>query len=103
MFRLQRFLILAMLVLMPFTAAALDVPQLTGRINDYAGILSAGAKTILEQKLACFEQDQSTQVVVLTIPSLQGEDIEQFAIRVADQWKVGQKGKDNGVILILAQ
>lgn len=103
MFRLKRFLILAALVLMPFTAVALDVPQLSGRINDYAGILSPRAIGLLEQKLAGFEQDQSTQVVVLTIPSLQGEDIDQFAIRVADQWKIGHKGKDNGVILILAQ
>ncbi len=103
MFRLKRFLILAIPVLMPFTAMALDVPQLTGRINDYARILSPEATTLLEQRLAGFEQEQSTQVVVLTIPSLQGEEIDQFAIRVADQWKIGQKGKDSGVILILAQ
>ena len=46
---------------------------------------------------------QSTQIVVLTIPSLQGDDIDQFTIRVADQWKIGQKGSDNGVLLVLAQ
>src|SRR6185369_15367667 len=106
MFRLKRFLrflILAIPVLMPFSATALDVPQLAGRINDYARVLSPEAATRLERKLAAFEQEQSTQVVVLTVPSLQGEDIDQFAIRVADQWKIGQKGKDNGVILILAQ
>lgn len=99
----KRFLILAMLVILPFTAAALDVPQLTGRVNDHARILSPGAITKLEQKLAAFEKDQSTQVVVLTVSTLQGDDIDQFAIRVADQWKIGQTGKDNGVILILAQ
>src|SRR6185369_16867876 len=106
MFRLKRFLrflILAIPVLMPFSATALDVPQLAGRINDYARVLSPEAATRLERKLAAFEQEQSTQVVVLTVPSLQGEDIDQFAIRVADQWRIGQKGKDNGVILILAQ
>ncbi len=100
---LKRFIILLCLVVMPLTATALDVPQLTGRINDYARLLSPGATAMLEQKLAAFETDQSTQVVVLTVPSLQGDDIEQFAIRVADQWKIGQKGKDNGVILVLAQ
>lgn len=100
---LKNFVILITLVLMPFTAAALDVPQLTGRINDYARLLSPEATTMLEQKLAAFEREKSTQVVVLTVPSLQGDDIDQFAIRVADQWKIGQKGKDNGVILILAQ
>lgn len=103
MVRLQRFLILTMLVFVPITAVALDVPPLTGRINDYARILSPGAIAVLEQKLAGFEQEQSTQLVVLTIPSLEGDDIDQFAIRVADQWKIGQEGKDNGVILILAQ
>ena len=100
---LKRFLILLCLVVMPLTAVALDVPQLTGRINDHARLLSPGATAMLEQKLAAFETDQSTQVVVLTVPSLQGDNIDQFAIRVADQWKIGQKGKDNGVILVLAQ
>lgn len=103
MVRLLRVLIPVMLILVPFSAAALDVPPLTGRINDYARMLSPGATAVLEQKLAGFEQEKSTQVVVLTVPSLQGEDIAQFAIRVADQWKIGQEGKDNGVILILAQ
>lgn len=103
MFRMKNFLILITLVLLPFTAKALDVPQLAGRVNDYARLLSPGATAMLEQKLAAFERDQSTQLVVLTVPSLQGDDIDQFAIHVADQWKIGQKGKDNGVILILAR
>jgi len=100
---LKHFLILVCLVVMPLTATALDVPQLNGRINDHARLLSPGAAAMLEQKLAAFETDQSTQVVVLTVPSLQGDDIDQFAIRVADQWQIGQKDKDNGVILVLAQ
>lgn len=99
----RRLIIALFLFLLPFTAAALDVPQLTGRINDYARILSPGAAAMLEQKLAAFEQEQSTQVVVLTVPSLQGDDIDQFAIRVADKWQIGQTKKDNGAILILAQ
>lgn len=100
---LKSILILAILVLMPLPLLALDVPQLTARVNDYARLLSPEAATRLEQKLAGFEQETSTQIVVLTIPSLQGDIIEQFAIRVVDQWKIGQKGKDNGVLLVLAQ
>jgi len=100
---LKRILILAILVLMPLPVQALDVPGLTGRVNDYARLLSPENATRLEQKLAGFEQETSTQIVVLTIPSLQGDNIEQFAIRVVDQWKIGQKGKDNGVLLVLAQ
>jgi uncharacterized protein len=82
---------------------ALDVPQINGRINDHARMLSPGTAQQLEQKLAAFEHDQSTQIAVLTVPSLQGDDIDQFTIRVAEQWKLGQKGKDNGVLLVLAQ
>ena len=100
---MKRILLLALLFLMPLPLLALDVPQLTGRVNDYARMLSPEAASLLEQKLAAFERDQTTQIVVLTIPSLQGDDIDQFTIRVADQWKIGQKGTDNGVLLVLAQ
>ncbi|NVN90622.1 MAG: TPM domain-containing protein [Desulfuromonadales bacterium] len=95
--------LLLFLTLLPLPLHALDVPQLSGRVNDRAGLLTPGAVTALEQKLAGFERDQSTQIVVLTIPTLQGDDIDQFSIRVADAWKIGQKGKDNGVLLILAR
>jgi uncharacterized protein len=101
--RMKRLLILTILFLMPLPLLALDAPQLTGRVNDYAGMLSPEAASRLDQKLAAFERDQSTQIVVLTIPTLQGDDIDQFTIRVADQWKIGQKGSDNGVLLVLAK
>jgi uncharacterized protein len=101
--RMKRILLLIILLLMPLPVLALDAPQLTGRVNDYAGMLSPEAASRLEQKLAGFERDQSTQIVVLTIPSLQGDDIDQFTIRVADLWKIGQKGSDNGVLLVLAR
>jgi len=101
--RMNRILILTILFFMPLPLLALDAPQLTGRVNDYAGMLSTESASRLEQKLAAFERDQTTQIVVLTIPSLQGDDIDQFTIRVADLWKIGQKGSDNGVLLVLAQ
>src|ERR1039457_84700 len=95
--------IAALLLLLPCLAAALDAPQLKGHVNDLANLLSPETATQLEQKLAGFERETTNQVAVLTIPSLQGDEIESFAIRVAEQWKLGQKGKDNGVLLILAQ
>jgi uncharacterized protein len=101
--RMKLVFLLTILFLMPLPLLALDAPQLSGRVNDYARMLSPEAASRLEQKLAAFERDQTTQIVVLTIPSLQGDDIAQFSIRVAEQWKIGQKGKDNGVLLILAQ
>lgn len=100
---MKRILLIVIMLLMPLPLSALDVPQLTGRVNDYARMLSPETKSRLEQKLRDFERDQSTQIVVLTIPSLQGDNIDQFAIKVAENWKIGQKGKDNGVILLLAQ
>jgi len=96
-------LAMPVLLFLPCMAAALDVPPLKGRVNDTAKLLSPEAATRLEQKLAGFERETSNQVAVLTLPSLQGDDIDQFAIRVAEQWKLGQQGKDNGVLLIIAQ
>jgi uncharacterized protein len=83
-------------------AAALDVPALRGRVNDYAGVMTQEQRRSLETQLAQFEQETGHQVAVLTIPTLEGEDIEGFSIRVAESWKIGKKGFDNGVILVVA-
>lgn len=83
-------------------AAALDVPPLRGRVNDYANVMSPEQARGLETRLAQFEQETGHQVTVLTIPTLDGEDIEGFSIRVAESWKIGKKGFDNGVILVVA-
>ena len=99
---MKTFLFLILLIFLPLRVYGADVPKLTGYVNDYASVLSSETKTALEQKLAAYERDDSTQVVVLTIPSLQGDDMDQFTIKVADVWKIGQKGKDNGVLLVLA-
>jgi uncharacterized protein len=85
------------------SAHALDAPPLKGRINDYAGMLTQPTAQALERKLAAFEQETTNQVVLLTVPSLEGDTIEGFAIRVAEAWKIGQKDKSNGVLLILAK
>jgi len=100
---IARFGTILMLVLLPYLTYALDAPALKGRVNDYARLLSPEAAARLEQKLAGFERETSNQIAVLTVPSLEGDTIDQFAIRVAEQWKLGQKGKDNGVLLIIAQ
>jgi len=84
-------------------ALALDVPKLTGYINDNAGMISPQAKAALEQELRAFEQSDSTQIVIVTIPSLEDEVLEQYSIKVAEAWKIGQKGKDNGVIILVAK
>ena len=88
---------------LPFTAHGLDVPRLQGYVNDYAGMISPSAKSKIEEGLRAFEQSDSTQIVVLTIPSLEGENLEEFGIKAAEAWKIGQKGKDNGAILIVSK
>lgn len=100
----MRFIWLLTLILsLSCPAWALDLPLLKGHINDYAGMLTPARAAALEEALRDFERSDSTQIVVLTVPNLGGEDIESFSIRVADAWKIGQKGTDNGVILLVAQ
>jgi uncharacterized protein len=83
--------------------SALDVPALKGRVNDYADMISASAEQAIAQKLETLETSDSTQVVVLTIPSLDGEDLEGFSIQVAEAWKIGTAEHDNGAILVVAR
>jgi uncharacterized protein len=84
-------------------ALSTEVPFLAGRVNDIAGILSPGTVTSLEALLKAHEDSTSNQVAVLTISSLEGDPIEEYSIRVVDAWKLGQKGKDNGVLLLVAR
>jgi uncharacterized protein len=96
------FLILLQLLL-PLAASALEVPELRGYVNDYAGMISPSTGAQLAEKLKAFEESDSTQIVILTIPSLEGEPIEDVGIKVAESWKIGQKGKDNGILLLVSK
>jgi len=84
-------------------ALALDVPPLQGRVNDYAGLLSPATRGQLELVLTSLEASDSTQIVVLTIESLTGDSLEDFSLRVVEQWKIGQQGLDNGVLLLISR
>jgi uncharacterized protein len=79
-----------------------DVPYLTGRIVDNAEILKPDTRKRLAETLRQHEQKTTNQVAVLTVPTLQGNSVEEFAVRVFEQWKLGQKGKDNGVLVVVA-
>src|SRR5437667_196672 len=82
-------------------AAALDVPPLTGRIVDNAHLLPADRTASLSAELAAHEARTGNQVAVLTLPSLEGEPLEEFSHRVATAWKLGRKGTDNGVLILV--
>lgn len=98
----QLFLALALLLALPLNATGLEVPHLHARITDLAGLLSPEQISALESKLRDLEASDSTQVAVLIIPSLEGEVLEDFSERVATAWRLGQKGRDNGALLLIA-
>jgi uncharacterized protein len=79
------------------------VPKLSGHVVDQAGMLSASQKAALEALLAEYEQTKGSQIAVLLLPSTAPEAIEQYSIRVADAWKLGRKGIDDGVIIVVAK
>lgn len=92
-----------LLLALPRVASALDVPPLQAHVNDTAGMLSAGERAELEQKLVEYEHKTGRQFALLTIDSLDGDALESFSIRVVEAWKLGQKGKDSGLLLLVVQ
>jgi uncharacterized protein len=83
--------------------AEVAVPPLVARVTDLTGTLSGGAVSRIETKLADFEAKKGSQIAVLIVPSTQPEEIEQYGIRVAEKWKLGRKGVDDGAILLIAK
>jgi uncharacterized protein len=95
--------ILATLVLcLASLAFALDFPPLTGRVVDQANIMTAQSRTDLETKLKELEDKSSIQLVVATVKSLQGSDVETYANGLFRTWKLGEAKKNNGVLLLIA-
>ncbi|PKL15563.1 MAG: methanol dehydrogenase [Spirochaetae bacterium HGW-Spirochaetae-5] len=98
------FIIIAALLIIPVQLSyALEVPVLQGRVNDYGDMISPETESLLEERLKSFELSDSTQIVILTVNSLEGDAMEDFTIRVAEKWKIGQTKKDNGVILFASK
>jgi uncharacterized protein len=96
-------LLLALLVIAPpALAETLPVPALSGRVVDQAGILSSAEEGRLTTKLKDLEDKTSIQLVVVTLSSLRGSPIEEWGLTLGRSWGIGQKGKDNGALLIVA-
>lgn len=86
-------------------AAARDlqpVPPLAARVTDLAGTLAADQRALIEAKLAALERTKGAQIAVLLVPTVKPEAIEEYALRVAETWKLGRKGIDDGVLLLVA-
>ncbi|TFW10535.1 YgcG family protein, partial [Oxalobacteraceae bacterium OM1] len=99
-------LLLACLLACALNAGAQDfvpVPQLTARVTDQIGLLDAGQRQTLENVLKDYEDRSGSQIAILIVKTTAPEAIEQYSIRVFDQWKLGRKGVDDGVLLIVAR
>jgi uncharacterized protein len=99
---------LATSVLLLWTSALLAqqevaIPALTARVTDLTGTLSAPEQASLSARLADLDTRKGSQIAVLIVPTVRPEAIEQFAMRVAEQWKLGRKGVDDGVLLLVAK
>ncbi|MBI3043942.1 MAG: TPM domain-containing protein [Betaproteobacteria bacterium] len=96
--------VVALALALPLSAPAqrAEVPYLTGRVVDTAEILKPDTRRRLAEALRAHEQATTNQIAVLTVPTLHGESVEEYALRVFEQWKLGQKGKDNGVLVVVA-
>jgi uncharacterized protein len=101
--RLKCFLLLLLAgLLLAGACPAREIPALSGRINDSASILSPATIAQLESVLENLETSDSTQIVVLTVTSLEGDSLERFSLETVEQWKIGQAQMDNGALLLIA-
>lgn len=102
----HRACLLALLALLAFTArwaaAEVAIPPLSAAVTDLSGVLDAGQKAELEQRLRNFSAQKGSQIAILIVPTTKPETVEQYAIRVAENWKLGRKGVDDGVLILLA-
>lgn len=83
--------------------AEIPVPPLAARVTDLTGTLTGEQKSALDARLAKLEADKGSQIAVLIVPTTRPETIEQYSIRVAERWKLGRKGVDDGVLLLVAK
>ena len=103
MLRRLTILCFALLPILGWSASEVALPTLTERVTDLTGTLSADDKASLTASLTALEKDKGAQVAIVMLPTTQPEAIEQFSIRLADAWKIGRKGVDDGVIIIVAK
>lgn len=94
---------LILISLSSFADSFVEIPKLSKRVTDLTNTLSAYQQSDLERQLTAFEKEKGSQVVVLIIPTTGLETIEQYSIRVAEEWKIGRSGVDDGVLLLVAK
>jgi uncharacterized protein len=104
---MTRWLVALCLAALSLFACAVDgfvlIPRLEARVTDLTGTLTREQQAQLESQLASLERDKGAQIAILLLPTTQPETIEQYGIRLAEAWKIGRKGVDDGVIVIVAK
>ncbi|HEY1606822.1 MAG TPA: YgcG family protein [Allosphingosinicella sp.] len=95
--------VLLLLLAVATPAAAQDLPKLTGRVVDTADLLNPQDEAALTQKLEAVQQATTRQFVVVTVPDLQGYPIDDYGVRLGRAWGIGQKGANNGIILLISK
>jgi uncharacterized protein len=98
-----RALLAALALCAGFVSAQAPVPQLSARVTDQTGTLTAEQKAALERMLQAFEARKGSQIAVLMVPTTGQEAIEQYALRAAEQWKIGRKNVDDGALVVVAK
>lgn len=96
------FIVVALAALVTRVFAAAHLPAPTGHVNDFAGVLSAVEKQSLEDKLLSYNESSGNEIAIALIRSLEGDTVEEVAVRTFEEWKIGKKGKDNGILFLAA-
>ena len=91
------------LTILPLVSLAKEVPYLGGRVNDLAGMIDDASQAQMETALEQLETDTGSQLVVLTVPNLEGAVLEDYTLEVASTWQLGRKGTDDGVLVLVAK
>jgi uncharacterized protein len=100
--RRKIYIIVATLLIFVPASLLATLPQPKGFVNDFAHVLSQDTQTSLENMLSAFETSTNNEVAVVTLPSLDGEPVENVAVSLFEKWGIGKKGKDNGVLFLIA-
>ncbi len=93
-----------LLIFFAFTAGAQQLPEKPNPpriVNDFAGVLTAEQRESLERQLVQFNNETSTQIAIVTVKSLDGTSVDDFAFKLGEKWGIGQKGKDNGALILV--
>lgn len=98
----RRFSLLFLLLILLPAAAGAEFPKPSGFVNDFAGVLSSSTKTRMEATLASFREQSGHEIAVVTLPSLEGRPVEEVAADLFKTWRIGTKGKDDGLLFLVA-